>query len=43
MCRDNPQFAKFNKIGLDADGTPKADDLHAAWAAGARSFVLTPR
>lgn len=43
MCRDNPQFAKFNKIGLDADGTPNADDLHAAWAAGARAFVLTPR
>ena len=43
LCADNAQFAKFNKIGLDAHGTPDADDLHAAWAAGARSFVLTPR
>jgi hypothetical protein len=43
MCRDNAQFAKFNKIGLDAEGNPDAADLHAAWAAGARSFVLTPR
>ncbi len=43
MCRDNAQFAKFNKISLDAAGTPDPADLHAAWAAGARSFLLTPR
>ncbi len=43
LCHDNAQFAKFNKIGLDAHGNPNADDLHAAWAAGARSFLLTPR
>jgi hypothetical protein len=43
LCGDNAQFAKFNKIGLDAHGNPNADDLHAAWAAGARSFLLTPR
>jgi hypothetical protein len=42
MCRDNRQFAKFNKIRLDA-GTPNADDLHTAWSTGARAFRLTPR
>jgi hypothetical protein len=43
MCRDNSAFASFNKIGRDADGNPDSADLHEAWAAGARSFVLTPR
>lgn len=43
MCRDNRQFARFNKVGLGADGTPDANDLHLSWAAGARAFVLTPR
>lgn len=42
MCRDNRQFANFNKIRLDHAGTPNTDDLHAAWAAGARAFQLTP-
>jgi hypothetical protein len=43
MARDNHNFAKFNKIGLDEAGNPSADDLHLAWAAGARAFRLTPR
>jgi hypothetical protein len=43
MCRDNKQFAKFNKIGFDASGKPEPDDLHMAWMAGARAFRLTPR
>ncbi|WAC56212.1 hypothetical protein [Gordonia sp. SL306] len=43
ICRDNKQFASFNKIGIDADGTPNPDDLHTAFTAGARSFLLTPR
>jgi deazaflavin-dependent oxidoreductase (nitroreductase family) len=43
MCRDNRQFAKFNKIGLDPAGNPDPDDLHSAWTAGARAFRLTPR
>ena len=43
MCRDNKQFAKFNKIGFDASGNPEPDDLHMAWMAGARAFRLTPR
>jgi hypothetical protein len=43
MCRDNRNFAKFNKIGFDAAGTPDPDDLHLAWMAGARAFRLTPR
>ena len=42
MCRDNHQFANFNQIRLDHVGNPNADDLHAAWAAGARAFKLTP-
>lgn len=43
MARDNHNFAKFNKIGLDPDGTPSPDDLRLAWAAGARAIRLTPR
>ena len=43
MCRDNRQFAKFNKIGIDAAGNPIADDLRQAWEHGARVFKLTIR
>lgn len=43
MVRDNHNFAKFNRIGFDAGGNPVPADLHAAWAAGARAFRLTPR
>jgi len=43
MSRDNPNFAKFNKIRRDADGQPNSDDLHLAWASGARAFRLSPR
>jgi hypothetical protein len=43
MCRDNRNFAKFNKIGFDASGNPSPEDLHLAWMAGARAFRLTPR
>lgn len=43
MCRDNRQFAKFNRVGYDAQGNPDPDDLHAAWLGGARAFRLTPR
>jgi hypothetical protein len=43
ICKDNHNFAQFNKIGIGPDGEPDADDLHAAWAAGARAFRLTPR
>ncbi|MED5800720.1 hypothetical protein VX037_06725 [Gordonia sp. Z-3] len=42
LCRDNPQFAKFNEIELDVHGNPSETDLHTAWRAGARSFRLTP-
>jgi deazaflavin-dependent oxidoreductase (nitroreductase family) len=43
MARDNHQFARFNKIGLDQRGDPSPDDLQLAWAAGARVALLTPR
>jgi deazaflavin-dependent oxidoreductase (nitroreductase family) len=43
MCRDNRNFANFNKIGFDASGNPSPEDLHLAWMAGARAFRLTPR
>jgi deazaflavin-dependent oxidoreductase (nitroreductase family) len=43
MARDNHQFAKFNRIGLDQRGDPRPGDLHLAWAAGARVALLTPR
>ena len=42
MARDNRQFAAFNKIGLDAAGNPDPEDLHLAWASGARAFRLRP-
>jgi hypothetical protein len=38
----NPAFAKFNRIEVSSTGVPDADDLHAAWAAGARGIRLTP-
>jgi deazaflavin-dependent oxidoreductase (nitroreductase family) len=43
MARDNHQFARFNKIGLDQRGDPSPQDLQLAWAAGARVAVLTPQ
>jgi deazaflavin-dependent oxidoreductase (nitroreductase family) len=43
MCRDNRQFAKFNRIALDDHGEPDEADLHLAWAAGARVFRFTPK
>ena len=43
ICRDNRQFAKFNNISLGPDGVPQPDDLHAAFAAGARAYRLSPR
>jgi deazaflavin-dependent oxidoreductase (nitroreductase family) len=42
MCRDNHQFARLNQIGLDHNGDPVSEDLHLAWASGARVAVLTP-
>jgi hypothetical protein len=43
MARDNHQFAKFNRIGLDTSGEPLPEDLRLAWAAGGRVAVLRPR
>ena len=43
IARHNPRFADFNRIGFDDDGSPRTDDLRAAWAAGARVFLLTLR
>ncbi|SDP35780.1 hypothetical protein SAMN04515671_3866 [Nakamurella panacisegetis] len=43
ISRAKRNFAKFNQIRIDADGEPNAEDLHLAWAAGARAFRLTPR
>jgi deazaflavin-dependent oxidoreductase (nitroreductase family) len=43
MTKDNRNFAKFNQVSFDADDNPNADDLHKAWAGGARAFRLTPR
>jgi deazaflavin-dependent oxidoreductase (nitroreductase family) len=43
MARENHQFAKFNKIRIDERGEPHPEDLHLAWAAGARVALLTPR
>jgi deazaflavin-dependent oxidoreductase (nitroreductase family) len=43
MCRANHQFARFNRIGLDPNGSPLPEDLHRAWGAGARVAILAPR
>ena len=43
IVRQNPDFARINKIGLDGDGTADPHDLQAAWAAGARVMLLTLR
>ena len=43
MAKDNRQFAGFNKIGITPAGEPNPEDLHLAWAAGARAFSLTVR
>lgn len=42
MVRDNHQFAKLNRISFDQTGEPVSEDLHLAWASGARVAVLTP-
>jgi hypothetical protein len=41
--RDNHAFAGFNKIRIDDAGEPNPDDLHLAWASGARVFRLVPQ
>ena len=41
MAGDNHNFARFNKISIDAAGNPDPDDLHLAWADGARAARLT--
>jgi deazaflavin-dependent oxidoreductase (nitroreductase family) len=43
ICRDNNQFARFNKVRIDAAGNPDPTDLRAAWEHGARVFKLTLR
>lgn len=43
MCRNNRNFAKFNKVRLDNDGNPNVEDLRATWQAGGRAFKLTVR
>jgi hypothetical protein len=34
MARDDHQFAKVNRIGLDERGELRPDDLHLMWGAG---------
>jgi len=43
ICRDNPTFAKFNNVGIGADGAPDSGDLHSAFAHGARAYRLSPQ
>ena len=43
LARDNHQFARFNRIALDAAGEPDPADLRRCWEAGARSVRLAPR
>ena len=41
LCRDNGVFANLNKIALDSAGNPDPQDIHEAWAAGARVLRLS--
>ncbi|WP_344752725.1 nitroreductase/quinone reductase family protein [Gryllotalpicola koreensis] len=41
IASKNPAFAKFNRLTV-TDGVVSADDLRAAWAAGARGIRLAP-
>jgi len=43
IARANHNFARFNRIGFDPEGTPNPADLHRAWQAGARVLRLTVR
>ena len=43
ISRGNHQFARFNGIGIDPDGSPNAADLRSAWANGARVIELCPQ
>ena len=43
ICRQNANFAQFNKIGRDPQGNPDPGDLHRAWVNGARVIRLTLR
>jgi deazaflavin-dependent oxidoreductase (nitroreductase family) len=43
ISRDNHQFARFNGIGIDPDGSPNGADLRSAWANGARVIQLSPQ
>jgi hypothetical protein len=43
MCRDNHNFASFNRVALGPDGEPNPEDLRLAWQSGARAFRLTVR
>jgi deazaflavin-dependent oxidoreductase (nitroreductase family) len=43
LARDNHQFARFNRIALDAAGEPDPADRRRCWAAGARTVRLVPR
>lgn len=42
MARVNPTFARFNAIGVGADGEPDENDLRLAWSNGATVVRLTP-
>jgi hypothetical protein len=43
IARLNKTFASFNKLGHDDAGNPRQEDLHRAYAEGARVFLLTLR
>lgn len=43
MAAANPAFARFNRVRLNEDGSANQQDLHLAWAGGARVIRLTPR
>jgi deazaflavin-dependent oxidoreductase (nitroreductase family) len=43
ICRHNKNFAKFNRITIEPDGSPRPADLRQAWQHGARVIKLTPR
>lgn len=43
MARDNKQWAKFNGVGFDPDGSPNKADIYQSWQQGSVVIRVTVR